>query len=74
LLPDKLDKMAEEKEVKKGAKAVTKKIELIDNQVYQFEANGNTRGSMNKMINGKIYTVSGSSARELLKKGLGKIV
>lgn len=74
MLPDKLDKMAEEKEVKKGAKAVAKKVELIDNHVYQFEANGNTRGSMNKMINGKIYTVSGSSARELLKKGLGKIV
>jgi len=52
-------------------KKETKKVTLIDNKMYSFEANGSGAYGF---VKGKIYSVSGRSARELIKKRLGKIV
>ena len=54
-------------EVKKDVK----KVEILDNKIYKFQAKG---GAGTRLIKDKIYVLSGSSARVLVKKGLGKIV
>ena len=61
-----------EKEVKNPvAKKESKNIVYDENKLYSFEANGNGRYNF---IKGKIYSVNGRSANELLNKNLGKVI
>ena len=48
-----------------------KNIVYDDNKMYSFEANGTGRYAF---IKGKIYSVNGRSAKELVNKKLGKII
>jgi hypothetical protein len=56
----------EKPKVKKEAKSIV----YDANKMYSFEANGN--GKYN-FVKGKIYSVNGRTANELIRKKLGKI-
>jgi len=64
------NKKNEETKVKPEVKKETKKVQLLDNKMYSFEANGSGRY---QFVKGKIYSVSGRTANELIRKGLGKV-
>ena len=58
-------------EKKPVAKKETKSIVYDTDKMYSFEANGS--GKYN-FVKGKIYSVNGRSATELISKKLGKII
>ena len=56
---------------KPEVKKETKNIVYDANKMFSFEANGTGRYNF---VKGKIYSINGTTATELVKKKLGKVI